>query len=214
MSTESELPEASDTATRILSWSRPVNLDELTLEISKACVAYAERQCKELTVSHNEKLRRLMAKTTAIKSFNPHSNPILMIEHALETAVILQNQFEELKSRAEKAEAELMECKKWKEEDPRMLREQIRVADAAFQGLHERHVALETELASVWEELGKVKSEFIVAAKASNQYRDELDKLREDVKPLLAVLDSCNTVCDENPLRDFLEKHPELKEKP
>jgi hypothetical protein len=33
----------------------------------------------------------------------------------------------------------------WKLEDPRMLREQVRVADAAYQHLHEQHKALESK---------------------------------------------------------------------
>lgn len=41
-----------------------------------------------------------------------------------------------------KLERELVEALKWKNEDPRMLREQIRVADVAFQALHQRHDAL------------------------------------------------------------------------
>ena len=36
-------------------------------------------------------------------------------------------------------ERELNDANKWKEEDPRMLREQIRVADVAFNHLHAEH---------------------------------------------------------------------------
>ncbi len=40
---------------------------------------------------------------------------------------------------------QLAEALKWKDEDPRMLREQIRVADVAYNGLLERFKALEVE---------------------------------------------------------------------
>lgn len=51
-------------------------------------------------------------------------------------------------------ERELEQEKKWKAEDPRMLREQIRVADVAFNGLNERHNAALVELARLKAKLG------------------------------------------------------------
>jgi hypothetical protein len=48
---------------------------------------------------------------------------------------------------------QLVEAKRWKEEDPRMLREQIRVADIAFQELFEQHKKSSERLATVRREL-------------------------------------------------------------
>lgn len=42
-------------------------------------------------------------------------------------------------------QAELKQERIWKEEDPRMLREQMRVHDVAFQHLHDQHKALQSE---------------------------------------------------------------------
>lgn len=46
---------------------------------------------------------------------------------------------------ARQLERELNEAWKWKDEDPRMLREQIRVADSAYQRLHEENKRLHEE---------------------------------------------------------------------
>jgi cobyrinic acid a,c-diamide synthase len=46
-------------------------------------------------------------------------------------------------------EREIEELKKWKNEDPRMLREQIRVADEAFNELHQENLRLTKELAEL-----------------------------------------------------------------
>lgn len=46
---------------------------------------------------------------------------------------------------ARQLELELNEAWKWKDEDPRMLREQIRVADSAYQRLHEENKRLHEE---------------------------------------------------------------------
>lgn len=52
---------------------------------------------------------------------------------------------EEQVKQLEALQAELKQEKIWKEEDPRMLREQMRVHDVAFQHLHDKHKALKKE---------------------------------------------------------------------
>lgn len=69
--------------------------------------------------------------------------------------------------RLKACEKELAEALILKNEDPRMLREQIRVADVAFQGLHERHQNLQTDikplLAAKWNSYdASVRDEFLI----------------------------------------------------
>lgn len=56
---------------------------------------------------------------------------------------------EELAKQLEVVQAELEQEQIWKEEDPRMLREQMRVHDVAFQHLFEQHKALQKENAEL-----------------------------------------------------------------
>jgi len=49
----------------------------------------------------------------------------------------------------ERLTSELAQEKKWKIEDPRMLREQIRVADVAYNSLHERYQSLSARVAGL-----------------------------------------------------------------
>lgn len=58
----------------------------------------------------------------------------------------------ELEKERDSLKQENAELRKWKEEDPRMLREQIRVADEAYQHLFERHKATEARLKQIQEE--------------------------------------------------------------
>jgi chromosome segregation ATPase len=48
----------------------------------------------------------------------------------------------EIRDERDSLKQKLAEVEKWKNEDPRMLREQLRVADSAYQALHERHQRL------------------------------------------------------------------------
>lgn len=54
-------------------------------------------------------------------------------------------------------ELELNEALKWKNEDPRMLREQIKVADNAFNGMTERYNKLEAQLTTAQQEIAELK---------------------------------------------------------
>lgn len=152
MSTQPEITEASDTATRILSWSRPVNLEELTLEISRACVAYAERVNVKAGVPIN-----FCFCPRCGEQMNPNYDA-----SATPTPT----------ARAEKAEAELSKLRE----------DEAKRFSVALADLMESRQKLE----------------------------DELHRLREDVKPLLEYLQ--HGPVGQSKVRDFLEKHPELKE--
>lgn len=65
-------------------------------------------------------------------------------------------------------EQELAEEKKWKEEDPRMLREQIRIADSAFNRQH-------AELTVARQEIAAVIQAIVTAEKATGDCSDVLD---------------------------------------
>lgn len=61
---------------------------------------------------------------------------------------------------ARQLERELSEAKKWKDEDPRMLREQIRVADLAYNRLHEEANQLRTQLLATEAAMVKMREAF------------------------------------------------------
>jgi len=83
-----------------------------------------------------------------------------------------------INSECEVLRKELAQEKIWKVEDPRMLREQIRVADVAFNDLHERHKQL-------------LRRDNIRNATV-DALRDEHDTLTARVKELEAVVIRAN----------------------
>lgn len=83
---------------------------------------------------------------------------------------IVTNNLPEVLNEVDRLGAALAEALKWKEEDPRMLRDQIRVADVAFNHLHREAEALKTQNKTLRDALLAV-----VAAEDSN--REELGLL-------------------------------------
>lgn len=65
--------------------------------------------------------------------------------------------FKEMQEAGLRHEVELNEALKWKNEDPRMLREQIKVADNAFNGLTERYNKLESKLTTAQQEIAELR---------------------------------------------------------
>jgi len=56
------------------------------------------------------------------------------------------------------AQRELAEARKWKNEDPRMLREQLRVADSAFNSLTAENESLKTDLQAAQARIAELES--------------------------------------------------------
>lgn len=84
-------------------------------------------------------------------------------------------------------ERELEQEKKWKVEDPRMLRDQIRVADLAFNGLNERHNEALAEIARLKGEVTEKEQE----CKAWEESTRDTHNLMHQVEQLKAQLAEC-----------------------
>jgi hypothetical protein len=67
------------------------------------------------------------------------------------------------------------ELEKWKEEDPRMLREQIRVADVAFQSLHERLVVITSDRDRLASELASAHAQIAVMVEELKHFCSGID---------------------------------------
>jgi len=109
-----------------------VTWKERVADIAKSCESQvaravaAEANVAELT-AENTRLKALLAKEAD------------NVQAHRELVVTIGDERDQLQSKLTATEKELEEVKKWKEEDPRMLREQIRVSDVAYQSLFERN---------------------------------------------------------------------------
>ncbi len=95
------------------------------------------------------------------------------------------NQRDKAQTRNDELERELAEALKWKEEDPRMLRDQIRVADLAYNKLHERCIQFKAELAEAKREsahYAEFRSECHRVATDLQTRNDELERELAEAK--------------------------------
>lgn len=109
----------------------------------------------------------------------PSETPTPRTDYLIATYMTIASAYRPLLDFARQLEKELQEAKKWKEEDPRMLREQIRVGDEAFN-------RLTTELA---------KLKLILNTYRSPDMADDVVAMcntNEDLKAELALLKRAN----------------------
>lgn len=105
----------------------------------------------------------------------------LSIADAVQQIKLLQTETQQLREQLEQE-------KKWKEEDPRMLREQIRVADVAFNHLQERFNKSQSEL-SAWitgaESVESLKAQVQQLRATCAEQREALTKYNKAVAQVL-----------------------------